>query len=287
MTSFFFKFYLCVTEQLRKTDPDATPDQLSSSELSLAQPYIRDVSRGVQEFQSKSVSNSVVGSSQMHNSATLHATGEAKYTCDIPTPVDGLYSSLVLSTEPYAKILSINTTKAEEVPGFRAFISHLDVPGNYMTGDVVNDEEVFPISTVYCIGTIIGMVVADTEAHAQQASKLIDVKYECLQPLIITIDQAVEHQSYLGRELSLQFGDVEQGFRESEHIVTGEFYQGGQEHFYLETNCCLAIPHEHGELELYASTQNATGVQEKVAAALGRLDTCVNPVVHAHNVLHF
>ncbi|CAF1479145.1 unnamed protein product, partial [Rotaria magnacalcarata] len=221
------------------------------------------------EFQSKPISNQIVGSSSIHNSAYLHATGEAKYTCDIPTPSDGLYSALVLSTRPYAKIVSINKTKAEEMPGFKAFISHLDVPGCRMTGDVVNDEEVFPSSIVYCVGTVIGLVVADNEMDAQHGSKLIDIKYECLKPLIVTIDQAIEQQSYLGPELSLKFGNLEQGFQESEHTLTGEFYIGGQEHFYLETNCCLAIPHERGELELCVSTQNATGIQEKVAAALG------------------
>ncbi|CAF1398851.1 unnamed protein product, partial [Adineta ricciae] len=269
MTSFFFKFYLFVTEQLRKTRPEISTDELSVSELSMATPYIRNLSRGEQEFQSKPNSNYVVGSSHTHNSAPLHGTGEAKYTCDIPTPSDGLYSALVLSTEPYAKILSIDTAQAEAMPGFKAFISHSDVTGSLMTGDVVNDEEVFPTTTIYCIGTIIGMVVADSEEGAQQASKLIQVKYECLEPLIVTIDQAVEHQSYSGRELSLKFGDIDQGFQEAEHIINGEFYMGGQEHFYLETNCCMAIPHERGELEIYASTQNATGVQEKVAAALG------------------
>ncbi|CAF4806270.1 unnamed protein product [Rotaria socialis] len=239
VTSFFFKFYLYVKEQLQKTYPDTVADEISSNELSAIK------------------------------TAYLHATGEAKYTCDIPTPSDGLYSALVLSTRPYARIVSIDKTKAEEVPGFKAFISHLDVPGCRMTGDVVNDEEVFPSSIVYCVGTVIGLVVADNEMDAQHASKLIDIKYECLKPLIVTIDQAIEQQSYLGPELSLKFGNLEQGFQESEHTLTGEFYIGGQEHFYLETNCCLAIPHERGELELFVSTQNATGVQEKVAAALG------------------
>jgi xanthine dehydrogenase/oxidase len=271
MGSFLFKFYLYVTEQLRKTYPNNTIDKILSDELSIIEPYIRDLSSGEQEFQSKPISNKIVGSSSMHNSAYLHGTGEAKYTCDIPTPSDGLYSVLVLSTQPYAKIISIDTEKAEQVPGFKAFISHVDVPGQRMSGDVVNDEEVFPSSIVYCVGTIIGLVVADTEMHAKQASKLIDIKYECLTPLIFTIDQAIKHQSYLGRELSLQIGSLEQGFQESEHALTGEFYMGGQEHFYLETNCCLAIPHERDELELYISTQNVSGVQEKVAAALGKI----------------
>lgn len=271
MGSFLFKFYLYVTEQLRKRYPNNTIDKISSDELSIIEPYIRDLSSGEQEFQSKPISNQIVGSSFIHNSAYLHGTGEAKYTCDIPTSSDGLYSVLVLSTQPYAKIISIDTEKAEQVPGFKAFISHVDVPGQRMSGDVVNDEEVFPSSIVYCVGTIIGLVVADTEMHAQQASKLIDIKYECLTPLIFTIDQAIEHQSYLGRELSLQIGSLEQGFQESEHTLIGEFYMGGQEHFYLETNCCLAIPHERDELELYTSTQNVSGVQEKVAAALGKI----------------
>lgn len=270
LTSFVFKFYLYVTEQLRTTYPDVAVDKISSDELSTIQPYIRDLSSGEQEFQSKPISNHIVGSSLLHNSAYLHGTGEAKYTCDIPTPADGLYSVVLLSTQPYAKIVSIDTTKAEEVPGFKAFISHLDVPGCRMSGDVVNDEEVFPSSIVYCVGTIIGLVVADSELHAQQASKLIDIKYECLEPLILTIDQAIEHKSYSGPELSLQIGNLEEGFEESEHTLTGELYLGGQEHFYMETNCCLAIPHERGELELHVSTQNASGVQEKVAAALGK-----------------
>lgn len=271
MASFFFKFYLYVTEQLRKTHPDTIVDKASSDELSIIEPYVRNVSRGEQEFQSKPSSNQIVGASLIHNSAYLHGTGEAKYTCDIPTPADGLYSAVVLSTQPYAKIVSIDTTKAEQVFGFKAFISHLDVRGSRMTGDVANDEEVFPSSIVYCVGTIIGLIVADSEMHAQQAVKLVDIQYECLEPSIFTIDQAVEQQSYLGRELSLQIGNLEQGFQESEHILTGEFYIGGQEHFYMETNCCVAIPHEHGELELHTSTQNTTGVQEKVAAALGKI----------------
>ena len=259
-----------MTEQLRNTYPHIADDTVSSNELSMIEPFVRNLSSGEQEFQSKPISNQIVGSSVIHNSAYLHGTGEAKYTCDIPTPSDGLYSVVVLSTQPYAKIVSIDTTKAAEVPGFQAFISHLDVSGCSMSGDVVNDEEVFPSSIVYCVGTVIGLVVADSELHAQQASKLIDIKYECLEPSIFTIDQAIEQKSYLGPELSLQIGSLEQGFQESEHTLTGEVYLGGQEHFYMETNCCLAIPHERDELELYVSTQNASGVQEKVAAALGK-----------------
>lgn len=142
------------------------------------------MSRGQQEYQARPRTHPIVGSSVLHNSAYLHATGEAIYTFDIPTPNDDLHSALVLSTEPYAKIISIDTTKAEHTPGFKGFINYLDVPGSQWTGDVVNDEEVFPSSTVYCVGTIIRLVIADTEVHAHIASKLIDIKYECLHPVI-------------------------------------------------------------------------------------------------------
>lgn len=177
-----------------------------------------------------------------------------------------------MSTKAYAKIISIDLIKAKQVPGFKIFISHIDVPGCRMTGDVVNDEEVFPSSVVDCVGTVIGLVVAETEFQAQQASKLIDVQYECLTPIICTIDEAIAYQSFLGPELTLNMGSIDRGFQESEYILTSSFYLGGQEHFYMETNNCLAIPHEHDELELHVSTQNATGVQEKVAAALGEIN---------------
>jgi len=55
---------------------------------------------------------------------------------------------------------------------------------------------------------------------------------------------------------------VEAAFKSADHIVTGEVRMGGQEHFYLETNCAIAVPKgEDDEMEIFCSTQNPTETQ--------------------------
>jgi xanthine dehydrogenase/oxidase len=139
-----------------------------------------------------------------------------------------------------------------------------------MTGDVVHDEEVFVSSITPCVGSIIGLVLCEDERAAYTAAHLVQTEYELLTPTIFTIEDAIEHQSYLGEERCLRQGDIEKAFAETEHILEGSLFMGGQEHFYLETNCCMAIPSDDDqELTLYSSTQNPSKTQELTAAALG------------------
>lgn len=64
-------------------------------------------------------------------------------------------------------------------------------------------------------------------------------------------------------------GDFESAYEASEHQLEGELSIGGQEHFYMETQCCLVNPQgENGEMEVFCSTQTVDGVQESVARAL-------------------
>jgi len=139
-----------------------------------------------------------------------------------------------------------------------------------MTGDVFHDEEVFVSSVTPCVGSIIGVVLCETERAAQVAAHLVQIEYELLTPTIFTIDDAITHQSYLGDERLLRCGDVEQGFEQADHILEGTVVMGGQEHFYLETNCCMVIPsNDDQEVTLYSSTQNPSKTQELTALALG------------------
>lgn len=65
-------------------------------------------------------------------------------------------------------------------------------------------------------------------------------------------------------------GDVETALASAEHVVEGEMYVGGQEHFYLETMVCVAVPKgEDGEMELFVGTQALKGTQTMAAQALG------------------
>ena len=61
---------------------------------------------------------------------------------------------------------------------------------------------------------------------------------------------AIKSKSFLAT-LNLNKGDVEAGFRSSEHVLEGEIHIGGQEHFYMETNAHIVVPHENGEVEVF------------------------------------
>uniref|UniRef100_A0A8C3L2B3 Xanthine dehydrogenase/oxidase n=1 Tax=Chrysolophus pictus TaxID=9089 RepID=A0A8C3L2B3_CHRPC len=166
------------------------------------------------------------------------------------------------------KLHSVDASEAQSVPGFVCFVSAKDVPGSNITG-IANDETVFAEDVVTCVGHIIGAVIADTQEHSRRAAKAVKIKYEELKP-IVTIQEAIEKQSFIKPIKRIKKGDVKKGFEESDHVLEGEMYIGGQEHFYLETHCTLAVPKgEDGEMELFVSTQNLMKTQEFTARALG------------------
>uniref|UniRef100_A0A8C2TQH3 xanthine dehydrogenase n=1 Tax=Coturnix japonica TaxID=93934 RepID=A0A8C2TQH3_COTJA len=250
--SFFFKFYLTVLQKLSKQQ---------NGPVSVA----REGRLGKSEGQ---LVEDTVGRPLVHVSAAKQACGEAVYCDDIPHYENELYLTLVTSTKAHAKILSVDASEAQSVPGFVCFVSAKDVPGSNITG-IANDETVFAEDVVTCVGHIIGAVIADTQEHSRRAAKAVKIKYEELKP-IVTIQEAIEKQSFIKPIKRIKKGDVKKGFEESDHILEGEMYLGGQEHFYLETHCTLAVPKgEDGEMELFVSTQNLTKTQEFTATALG------------------
>ncbi|XP_021109354.1 xanthine dehydrogenase/oxidase isoform X3 [Heterocephalus glaber] len=241
--SFFFKFYLTVLQKLGKGNPeDEVPPGQSEEDM--------------------------VGRPLTHLAANMQASGEAVYCDDIPRYENELSLRLVTSTRAHAKILSIDTSEAQKVPGFVCFLSADDIPGSNITG-LFNDETVFAKDKVTCIGHIIGAVVTDTREHAQRAAQGVKITYEDL-PAIITIEDAIKNNSFYGSEKKIEKGDLKKGFAEADNVVSGEFYIGGQDHFYLETHCTIAVPKgESGEMELFVSTQNTMKTQSFVAKMLG------------------
>jgi xanthine dehydrogenase/oxidase len=138
-------------------------------------------------------------------------------------------------------------------------------------GGALADEEVFVSSVALCIGAVIGVVICETEQSAQTAAGLIQIDYELLVPTILSIEDAIRHQSYFGNEICLKNGDIDQSLVDAEHVLEGELYIGGQEHFYMETNACLVIPsNDDREIKLYLATQSPSTAQELAALVLAR-----------------
>ena len=60
----------------------------------------------------------------------------------------------------------------------------------------------------------------------------------------------------------IDFGDPDGAFENADFVESGTVRMGAQEHFYMETNCCMAVPSsEHGEMEIHTSSQDATIIQ--------------------------
>uniref|UniRef100_A0A3P9KBT9 Xanthine dehydrogenase/oxidase n=1 Tax=Oryzias latipes TaxID=8090 RepID=A0A3P9KBT9_ORYLA len=266
--SLFYKFYLRVLQKLHLQGVSA--HGFDTKCLSATEIYNPSTPSSVQVYQAVPKGQSqddVVGRPMMHVSAIKQATGEAIYCDDVPLYENELYLALITSTKAHGRILTVDTSAAERLPGVVCCLFADSVPGSKITG-IKQDETVFADGQVTCVGQIIGAVVADSQPHAQRAAKAVKIEYEELQP-IITIQEAITAQSFYEPIRTLQNGDVEVGFKQAEKILEGEMHIGGQEHFYLETHVTLAVPKEDGEMELFVSTQSPNDTQSHVAKALG------------------
>ena len=206
-----------------------------------------------------------------HDSADLHVAGEARYVDDLPEPPGTLYAALGMSTETHAKILSIDLEPVRKAPGVIAVVAAGDIPGVNNIGPALPDEPLFADDEVQFRGQPLFAVAATTVEQARRAARLAKVRYEVLEP-IVTIEQALEKQTFVLPTVRMQNGDVS---KQTAHRIKGKLRCGGQEHFYLEGQVALVMPGERDTMFVHSSTQHPTEMQHFVAAALGIPDAHV------------
>uniref|UniRef100_A0A8C8BP15 Aldehyde oxidase 1 n=1 Tax=Otus sunia TaxID=257818 RepID=A0A8C8BP15_9STRI len=258
IVSFFYRFFLEVSQLGKKSQ--FKHDPCCESQVQIFQ-RIQGNSQSPQD---------PVGRPIMHQSGIKHATGEAVYIDDLPS-VDGeLFLAVVTSSRAHAKIVSIDTSEALKGPGVFDIITAHDVPATnefYYSDD---PEIIFARNKVICVGQIVCAVVADSDDHAKQAAAKVKIEYEVLEPVILTIEEAIQHNSFFAPKRKLEQGNVDRAFETVDNIIEGEIRIGGQEHFYMETQSVLVVPKgEDNEMDVYVSTQHPAIIQEMVAASLG------------------
>jgi xanthine dehydrogenase YagR molybdenum-binding subunit len=184
-----------------------------------------------------------------------------------------LHSAVLRSPYAHARVLSIDTSEAERLPGVRAVIT-----GEGADIDWYGDAGKLFDSTMRFIGDDVAAVAADDLDIAHDALKLIRVEYEVL-PAILSIEEAakpgaleihpkgniIQHNGHNGELYSR--GSVEKGFKSAEVIVEGTYRTSTQMHNSLETHGSVAM-WEGEELTIWESTQYIFGVRERVARAL-------------------
>ncbi|XP_017927344.2 aldehyde oxidase isoform X1 [Manacus vitellinus] len=272
IVSFFYRFFLEISQSLKAMDPCHFPG-IPMEYRSVLEDFETRMPHSIQIYQDVEPSQSPqdpVGRPIMHQSGIKHTTGEAVYVDDLP-PVDGeLFLAVVTSSRAHAKIVSIDTSEALKGPGVFDIITARDVPAANEFYYSDEPETIFARNKVICVGQIVCAVVADSDVHAKQAAAKVKIEYEMLEPVILTIEEAIKHNSFFEPKRKLEEGNVDQAFETVDDIIEGEICIGGQKHFYMETQSVLAVPKgEDKEMDMYVSTQHPAIIQEMVAASLG------------------
>ncbi|MEW6667310.1 MAG: xanthine dehydrogenase family protein molybdopterin-binding subunit [Thermodesulfobacteriota bacterium] len=219
-----------------------------------------------------------VGKSVPRVDALAKVTGRAKYCTEEGIGFPGmLYGKVLFSPHAHANIVSIDTSRAESMVGVKAVLTGKDVPG-YRSGVFVLDRHILCRQKVRFVGDSVALVLADSVEAAEEAVKLIDVKYEVL-PAVFDVEEAfkadcpvVVHPElpryrrpvhpYLGKDLpgpnvnthhKVRRGDVEQGFRQSDIIVENRYQNARITHCQLEPYNCVCYPEEDGGVTLWTS----------------------------------
>ena len=226
------------------------------------------------------------------------ATGATRYTGDLWLP-GMLWGAVLRSPFSHARILRIDTSKAERLPGVHGVMTGADVRG-IRYGRRYKDVPVLAQDVVRYIGERVAAVAAEDAATADAAAALIDVEYEELPAIFDPIEAMREGalllhpdvNSYDGlpeqldppsnayaRDVTTK-GDVEAGFAASDVVVENEFTVARTHQAYMEPHACLAWADGEGKLQVWSATKAPHGLKQTLAAALGREEDSirVNPV---------
>jgi xanthine dehydrogenase large subunit len=203
-----------------------------------------------------------------HDSIKTHVTGQSRFIDDIPTLSRELTLGLITSTEAHAEIVKIeNLSEILKIPGMHSYYLASDFTHN-LWGTIFQDQPLLAEGTVRYFGEPIVILAAEKPSALREAKKRIQIHYK-KKPAILTLSEAMSQKNFLAPSRFIRCGDLEEGFKNSEKVISGELSIQGQEHFYLEPQTALAIPEEQNRLKVLSSSQHPTEIQHTIAHALG------------------
>jgi 4-hydroxybenzoyl-CoA reductase subunit alpha len=219
----------------------------------------------------------VVGKPFRKVDARAKCVGQTKFADDIVLP-RMLYCKILRSHLPHALIKSIDVSKALALPGVFAVITGKDLPIPYGILPVSQDEHALCIDKVRFIGDPVAAVAAIDEDVAFDAMNLIEVEYEPLTTVssideALLIDEPRIHDygdgGNIHKKVSLEFGNVEDGFAEADLVREDTFFYEGNTHLPMEQHAAVAQFDVDGKITLWSSTQTPHYVHRALAKVLG------------------
>lgn len=207
-------------------------------------------------------------------------TGKLKFTDDLTFP-GMLYGVTRRSPLPHAKVVRVDTSAAEKMPGVVRVLTARDVPGPNRYGLLTRDTPIFCDEVVRYTGDCLALVVAETRDQAQAAANAIEVVLEPL-PVVASPEEALQPgapilHDYLAKQNpeqpnvlahhKIRKGDIDQGFAEADLILEGDYKTQFIDHAYMELECSIGVPEADGTLTVYCGSQGPTFDREQVAEA--------------------
>ena len=227
--------------------------------------------------------------------ATDKVTGKARYAADINLPGQ-LIGKVLRSPHAHARILSIDTSKAEALPGVKAVVTRDDFADmpilHAAAGEImINFRDVtrtmMAREKVLFDGHPLAAVAATSETIAKKALKLIKVDYEVL-PHVIDVVEAMKpdapilHEdqftkgiepkpdkpSNIAMQLRSKIGDIDDGFKQADLIIEREFNTKAAHQGYIEPMNVTAHWNNDSRVHIWISTQGPFQIREETAKAL-------------------
>jgi CO/xanthine dehydrogenase Mo-binding subunit len=238
----------------------------------------------------------VVGTRPVRPDGVPKVTGLAQYGADFNLP-GMLWGRILRSPHAHARIRSINTKKAEALPGVKAVVTSADLPEQkfeYLGPErvAVNfwhmTRNIFAREKALYEGHAIAAVAATSKAIAEEALKLIEVDYEVL-PHVIDVDEAMAPDapllfedmitrgidppptkpSNVSKRTEYKMGDIDKGFAAADHIVEASFKTKPVHQGYIEPQACLARYDTDGQAEVWSSSQGHFVVRTMTSRLVG------------------
>jgi 4-hydroxybenzoyl-CoA reductase alpha subunit len=242
----------------RQSDAAATPDEL--------QRLIES------EF-------AVIGRRLRKVDAAGKVTGSAVYTDDIALPAM-LHGKILRSPHPHARIVAIDTSAADALPGVHAVVTGAEMAVKYCIIPWTRDEYPLCVDRVRFVGDGVAAVAAVDEETANRALELLRVEYELLPPVFAPEDALrpdapqIHDASKPGRNgnitkhVHLEFGAVDAQLADSDVVIDGEYYFEGTTHTPIEPHCAIGWYDAAGKLTVWSSTQVPHYLQRELARVL-------------------
>jgi len=227
----------------------------------------------------------VVGTRPLRPDGIDKVTGRAQYGADMSAP-GMLIGKMVRAPHAHARILSIDTSAAEALPGVHAVVTSKDFTAK-LRGDTVHVQDTcMAREKVLYDGHAVAAVAATTGAIARKAVKLIKVAYEVL-PAVTEIADAITPgapvvQAGLVEEnvpagysenvtsyCEFGHGDIDAGFAKADLILERSFKTAATHQGYIEPHACLASMGVDGRGELFCCTQGQYFVRQLCASIMG------------------